>query len=50
MKYAAKLGARWVVILGEEEYAKGLAAVRDMRLGDQQEVALAELVEYIKSK
>ncbi|MDO7788721.1 histidine--tRNA ligase [Desulforamulus aquiferis] len=50
MKYAAKLGARWVVILGEEEYAKGLAAVRDMKLGDQQEVALAELVEYIKSK
>lgn len=50
MKYAGKLGAKVVIILGEEEYARGLAVVRDMQVGDQQEVALADLVEYVKLK
>lgn len=48
MKYAGKLGARWVVILGEEELARGVAMVRDMQAGEQQEVVLAELVNFIK--
>ncbi|AQS58371.1 histidine--tRNA ligase [Desulforamulus ferrireducens] len=49
MKYAGKLGARWVVILGEEELARGVAMVRDMQAGEQQEVGLAELVNYIRN-
>ncbi len=48
MKYAGKLGARWVVILGEEELSRGVAVVRDMQAGEQQEVKLAELVNYIR--
>lgn len=49
MKYAGKLAARLVVILGEEEQARGVAVVRDMQAGDQKEVPLAGITDYIKS-
>jgi len=44
MKLADKLGARYVVILGEDEIARGVATVRDMRTSEQRSVALCELV------
>lgn len=44
MKLAHRLGARFVVILGEDEIARGAAAVRDMATGEQSEVALGDLV------
>ncbi|GAB6181998.1 histidine--tRNA ligase [Desulfotomaculum defluvii] len=50
MKYAGKLAARFVIILGEEEFDRGVAVVRDMQAGEQQEVALGELVSFIKHK
>ncbi|MEW6698077.1 MAG: histidine--tRNA ligase [Bacillota bacterium] len=50
MKYAGKLDARLVIILGEEEAARGVAVVRDMQAGEQQEVPLGELVNYINSR
>ena len=40
MKQADRLGAAFVVVLGEEEARRGVAAVRDMATGAQHEVAL----------
>ncbi|CCO08794.1 histidine--tRNA ligase [Desulforamulus hydrothermalis] len=50
MKYAGKLEARLVVILGDEEAARGVVVIRDMQAGTQQEVALGETVAYIKAR
>ncbi|HVI83991.1 MAG TPA: His/Gly/Thr/Pro-type tRNA ligase C-terminal domain-containing protein, partial [bacterium] len=43
MKQADRLGAAFVVVLGEEEARRGVAAVRDMATGAQHEVALDAL-------
>ena len=40
MKYAASIGADFVVIVGDEEVERGKALVRDMLDGSQSEVAL----------
>ncbi len=48
MKIADRLGARYVVILGEDEIAQGVAALRDMSTSEQQVVPLAELASHIK--
>ena len=40
MKYADKLGARYSIVLGENEIAEGKAALKDMRTGDQTEISL----------
>ncbi len=47
MKIANKLGARFVVILGEDELANGVASVRDMTTSDQETVPIAELAERV---
>ncbi len=44
MKQAGRQGARFVVVLGEDELARGVAALRDMRQGEQREVPLHQLV------
>ena len=43
MKYANKIGAKKVVIIGADELEKGAANVKDMATGEQTEVSLAEL-------
>jgi len=43
MKYAGKAGARFVLIIGDNELARGLAVVRDMASGGQEEVPLEEV-------
>jgi len=43
MKQADRLGAAFVVVLGEEEAQRGVAAVRDRATGAQREVALDAL-------
>jgi len=43
MRAASRLGARWVAIIGDDEVARGVAALKDMSGGDQQEVPLADL-------
>ncbi len=47
MRRADKLGARYVVLLGDDELAKGAAVVRDMDTKAQTDVALAELVPHL---
>jgi histidyl-tRNA synthetase len=50
MKIADKLGARFVVIMGEEEIASGSATVRDMSSSEQQSVPISGLMDYVKSR
>jgi histidyl-tRNA synthetase len=50
MKLADKLGARLVAIRGDDEKAKGVWALRDMRTSDQKDVAASGLIDEIKGK
>jgi histidyl-tRNA synthetase len=50
MSLADRLGAAYVVILGDREMAEGVAQVRQMGTGDQEQVALAELAEFCREK
>jgi histidyl-tRNA synthetase len=43
MKQAGRLAAPWVVIIGGDEWSRGVAAVRDMRAQEQEELELAAL-------
>jgi len=47
MKYADRVGARYVLIIGEEELSKEIVVVRDMKLGEQTEVLLCKINEFI---
>lgn len=47
---ADKCGARFTVILGEEEMEKGTAAVKDMETGGQEEIEISKLTGYISDK
>ncbi len=40
MRYANKVGARWVVIVGEEEYGKGMYRLKDMETGEESLISL----------
>lgn len=50
MKYAGKIGARYVVITGEEELEKDVVTIRDMDAGKQETVPAGEVVKYIGSR
>jgi histidyl-tRNA synthetase len=47
MKRANKIGARAAVIVGEAELARGVAAVRDMHTGAQEEVPVGSLTDHL---
>ena len=47
MKYADKLGARYVLMLGDSELEQGRAQLRDMTASDQKEVALDAIAEAL---
>ena len=47
-KYADRAGIRFVLVLGEDELAKGVVTVKDMRRQDQFEVARAELIKSLR--
>ena len=49
MERANRSGASFAVILGDEEVARGVAQVRDLDAGDQQEVALAALPAHVRT-
>lgn len=44
MKYADKIGARFSLVLGEDELAQGRARLKNMQTGEQPEVALDALL------
>jgi histidyl-tRNA synthetase len=47
-KYADRAGIRFVIVLGEDEIAKGVATVKDLRREDQFEVARSELIKTLR--
>ena len=50
MKYADKLGAPYVLILGEQEVKENRALVREMARSEQVSVPLSEVKKYLLSK
>ena len=40
MKYANKLGAKYSIVLGDNEIEQGVAKLKDMRTGDQTDIPL----------
>lgn len=49
MKAAGRLKARFVAVLGDDELARGVVALRDMQSGEQQEVAISDLATRLRS-
>ena len=49
ISYADKLAIPYVVFLGEDEIRAGVAAVKDLRTGEQQKLTPEQAVEYIKA-
>jgi histidyl-tRNA synthetase len=47
-KYADRAGIRFVVVLGEDELAKGVVTVKDLRREDQFEVTRTELIKTLR--
>jgi len=50
MQKADASGARYAIILGDDELARGEAAVKDLQSGEQRNVALAELAVALVTK
>ena len=48
MKYANKIGARYTVILGGDELARGTVKVKNMDDGSEQECAIGQIAEVIR--
>ena len=47
LKRADKSGARWALILGDDELAAGQITVKDLRDGSQQQLAMADLAQHL---
>ena len=50
MKLSDKLGAKYVVVLGESEWTAGVVKVKEMKTGEEEECSLANIAKYIKEK
>jgi histidyl-tRNA synthetase len=50
LRHAARIGARFAILIGEREREKNVATVRDMDSGEQVEVALDDLPRWLKEK
>ena len=48
MKYADKIGAQYTLVLGDNEIQIGSAALKNMETGEQTDVNLDDLYEYLK--
>ena len=48
MKYADKIGARFIVIIGDDEISNGVFTVRNLNTGQECTVDGLNLVKYLK--
>ena len=48
MKYADKIGAKYTLVLGDNEIKEGYAALKNMQTGESTDVKLDNLYEYLK--
>jgi histidyl-tRNA synthetase len=49
-KYADRAGIRFVLVLGPDEIAKGVVAVKDLRNATQQEIPLANIAQTLRGE
>ena len=49
-KYADRLGARYAVVIGDNELETGVATLKDMEKGEQTEVKFDELISELKNR
>ena len=49
-KYADKQGARYTVVIGEDEVKSGLLSVKDMKAQTQEKIVVDDIVNYLKAK
>ncbi|MFL6591166.1 MAG: histidine--tRNA ligase [Luteimonas sp.] len=49
LQYADRAGIRFVVIRGEDEASRGVLSIKDLHLGEQQEVPEARLIEALRA-
>ena len=49
MKYADKCGARFTVVIGDNELDKGVAALKDMASGESEECAFKDIAAKVKA-
>ena len=50
MKRADRLKAAYTLILGEDELARGVVTVKDMRAGEQSQVGRDAILEYCRAR
>ncbi|MBQ6261443.1 MAG: hypothetical protein IJK59_09360 [Firmicutes bacterium] len=48
MKYADRTGARWCLVIGDNELEKGVCVVRDMQGSEQTEVPFDSIMDNLK--
>ena len=46
-KYADRIGARYVAVIGDDELAKGVVSLRDMEKSSQTEVPADKVIEVL---
>ena len=49
-KYAARLGAKYAVVIGDNELETGVATLKDMEKGEQSEVKFDDLIDELKKR
>ncbi len=49
-KYADRLGAKYAVVIGDNELENGVATLKDMEKGEQTEIKFDELISELKSR
>lgn len=50
LKQALRLGAKYLIIIGEEEFKRGVAGIKDTQTEKQEEVPIARITKYVKEK
>ncbi len=50
LKQALRLGAKYLIILGEEEFQKGVVGIKDTKTEIQEEVLISKIAKYLKEK
>ncbi|CCJ34677.1 histidine--tRNA ligase [Caloramator australicus] len=50
MKYANKIGAKYVIVLGDEEIENNRAKLKEMETGQEEEIVLSDIYEVIKER
>lgn len=48
MKYADKLGARYTIVIGDNEIDADMGKIKNMQTGEQTEIALSSLADFLK--